>query len=289
MKIRAEFIQLYSAISILAFTGLFAKSIPLDGLSITQLRSFVAGLCFLVFFALRKKPLMLGSWKIVCGVCFLGCLMGGHWATFFHSMQVSTVAVGMLSFFSYPIITVLVEPFFCGKKHRLADVLAAIAVLFGMLILVYPDLFSDSHSGQHLLGVMWGSFSAVLLTFRNLIQKYYFADVPSSALMFYQVVVIAIVALPFVDFSAVIGFGTQAWILVLILGAGITAGGHTLLVMSLKNLPAKSVAMIGCIQPVIAIALAWLVLSEVPELNVLVGGALIISVAVYESWQQSKG
>ena len=69
----------------------------------------------------------------------------------------------------------------------------------------------------------------------------------------------------------------------LLLGILCTAGAHTFYAASLKRLPAKSVALIGCLQPVLATLFAWLVIQETPQLNVLFGGAIILGVAAYES------
>jgi len=100
---------LYIAVFLLSLNGLFAKLIPLDALSITQLRSVIAVFGFLAFGLVRKRKLRVKNLKQQFGVAFLGLLLGLHWITFFHAMQVSTVAIGMLSLFSFPIMTILLE------------------------------------------------------------------------------------------------------------------------------------------------------------------------------------
>ena len=100
---------LYIAVFVLALNGLFSKLIPLDAVSITQLRSVLAIVFLFLFMVLRKKPYQLGSRYEYIGVYFIGCILGLHWITFYHSMQISTVAVGMLALFTYPIISVFLE------------------------------------------------------------------------------------------------------------------------------------------------------------------------------------
>jgi drug/metabolite transporter (DMT)-like permease len=39
-----------------------------------------------------------------------GLLMCVHWVTYFHAMQVSTVAIGMIALYTYPVMSVLLEP-----------------------------------------------------------------------------------------------------------------------------------------------------------------------------------
>jgi drug/metabolite transporter (DMT)-like permease len=92
--------------------------------------------------------------------------------------------------------------------------------------------------------------------------------------------------LPFIDISKISLMSSTNWTVLLMLGVLSTATAHTLLTYSLKQLPAKSVALIGCSQPLIASILAWLVMQEIPQLSVAIGGGIILSVAIYESLQK---
>ena len=123
---------IYMATFLAGFTGLFARTIPADALSITQMRCTVAVLCFCVFMGLTRRSLRLESRGQYVGIWGLGLLMGAHWASYFHGMQVSSIAIGMLAFFSYPVITVLLEPLFARTKISLVDIVAAALVLIGV-------------------------------------------------------------------------------------------------------------------------------------------------------------
>ncbi|MCW8858242.1 MAG: DMT family transporter [Deltaproteobacteria bacterium] len=276
--------SLYLAVFLLSLNGLFAKLIPLDATSITQLRSLIAVGAFLLFCRFRRRPLRLQCVNQFLGVYALGILLGLHWATFFHAMQVSTVAVGMLSLFSFPIITILLEPFFIKEKLKLKDFSAGLIVLLGVAVMVSSSV--TDIRGSVFQGVFWGVMSAILFSLRNLIQKYHYSSVPSDRLMFHQVIAVSLMLLPFIDISKISLMSSTNWTVLLMLGVLSTATAHTLLTYSLKQLPAKSVALIGCSQPLIASILAWLVMQEIPQLSVAIGGGIILSVAIYESLQK---
>ena len=87
----------------------------------------------------------------------------------------------------------------------------------------------------------------------------------------------------FVDYQQVQMISARDYLLLLLLGVFTTAGAHTLLIAALKRLPAKTVAMLGCMQPVIGACFAWLILDEHISLFVAIGGAVILAVATYES------
>jgi len=265
--------SLYLSIFLLALTGLFAKLIPLDATSIIQLRSVVAAVGLALFIALQKRSFKLSRKRTYVGVYALGILLGLHWVTFFHAMQVSTVAVGMLAMFTFPVVTILLEPLFTKKRIRGGDVCAGITVLAGLTIMVGSDLTDFQQPVT--LGVLSGTISALLFALRNLFQKYRFDEETSDSLMFHQVVAVALMLALFIDFPRVEDLETASFIKVFLLGIFSTATAHTLLTYSLKQLPAKTVALIQCLQPLIAAVLAWLVVGEIPGLSVLIGGSVI--------------
>lgn len=271
---------LYLAVFLLSLNGLFAKLIPLDALTITQLRSCVALIAFVAFARLGRRSLRL-SGRRRYEVMGLGVLLGLHWVTFFHAMQIATVAIGMVALFTFPIMTILLEPLFSAGKLQRGDVIAGVVVLSGVAVMVCRDLHDPG--GSVVQGVIFGVVSALLFSLRNLLQKYRYADVPSDCLMFYQVIAIGLMLLPFIDTSAVAAMQMPDWGILLLQGILSTATAHSLLTWSLKLRPAGSVALIGCLQPPVAALLALLVIGEVPQWPVIVGGAMILAVAAYES------
>ncbi|PLX94879.1 MAG: EamA family transporter [Desulfuromonas sp.] len=278
--------SLYLSIFLLSLTGLFAKLIPLDATSIIQLRSVVAAAGLALYIALQKRSFKLSRKRTYIGVYGLGILLGLHWVTFFHAMQISTVAVGMLAMFTFPVVTILLEPLFTQNRIKAGDVFAGITVLVGLTIMVGADLTDLKKPVT--LGVISGTSSAILFALRNLLQKYRFDGESSDSLMLHQVIAVALMLAVFVDYPRVESLEAVSFLKIFLLGIFSTATAHTLLVFSLKQLPAKTVALIQCLQPLIAAVLAWLVVGEIPGLSVLLGGSVILSVATYESVQKAR-
>ncbi len=272
---------LYIVILLLALTGLYAKTIPLNAVAIIQLRGVVAMFGVGVFSLLRQRSLRLPNKRSRVGVYALGLLLGGHWATFFHAMQVSSVAVGMLSMFSYPVMSIILEPLFSKQRLKGSDMVAGGVALCGLAIMTLAG-HNDLHAGVG-LGVFWGVLSALMFALRNLFQKYHFNHLSSDCLMFHQMISVALMFVFFIDFHQISQLSVFNFGKIVLLGIFSTAAAHTLLVYCLKQLPVKSVSLITCSQPVVAALLAWWVVSEVPGLAVVVGGMLVLSVSVFES------
>ena len=269
----------HSAVLIFGLTALFSKLISLTALEITLLRSIFAVLVILAIFLWQKKSIRLSNTKDYAIVVLLGVLLALHWVTYFHSMQVSSIAVGVIALYTFPVMTVFLEPLFHGERPHFKDVISALTVLFGIYLLV-PEF---SLNNDTTLGIFWGVLSALFFALRNIVQGHYFKGYTAKHSLFYQTLVTFIVLLPF-SFEVIPQVTNIQWGQLLVLGLFFTAVPHTLFAFSLLNLKAKTVSLVACVQVVYATIFAALVLSEWPQLSTAIGGLIVVSAAMYESY-----
>ena len=78
------------------------------------------------------------------------------------------------------------------------------------------------------------------------------------------------------------------WSLIILVGIVFTAMPHALFASSLRHLSATTAGLISCLQPLYGSVLAFLLLSERVNLTTIIGGALVISAALFETWSVSK-
>ncbi len=276
-------LAVHSAVLIFGLTALFSKLISLTALEITLLRSVFAVFIIFAIFLWQKKSIKLSHPKDYGIVILLGVLLALHWVTYFHSMQVSSIAVGVIALYTFPIITVFLEPLFHGERPHIKDVISAFTVLFGIYLLV-PEF---SLSNETTLGILWGVLSALFFALRNIVQGHYFKGYTARHSLFYQTLVTFIVLLPF-SFEVIPAVTNIQWGQLLILGVFFTALPHTLFAFSLLNLKAKTVSLVACVQVVYATIFAALLLSEWPQLSTVVGGLIVVSAAMYESYTTGR-
>ena len=269
----------HSAVLIFGLTALFSKLISLTALEITLLRSIFAVLVILAIFLWQKKSIRLSNTKDYAIVVLLGVLLALHWVTYFHSMQVSSIAVGVIALYTFPVMTVFLEPLFHGERPHFKDVISALTVLFGIYLIV-PEF---SLNNDTTLGIFWGVLSALFFALRNIVQGHYFKGYTAKHSLFYQTLVTFIVLLPF-SFEVIPQVTNIQWGQLLVLGLFFTAVPHTLFAFSLLNLKAKTVSLVACVQVVYATIFAALVLSEWPQLSTAIGGLIVVSAAMYESY-----
>lgn len=276
-------LMLHTAIFLLACNGLFAKLIPLPAWDMTQMRSVIAALAIGFFLRAGRQPYRLKNRRDYGINYLLGLLMGLHWVTFFYAMQISTVAIGMLSLSSYPIITVFLEALVNKRWPQKVDVLAASIVVLGVYLMV-PEWHMGSNTAE---GAIWGLLSAICFGLRNILLRHYLSQYPSATLMLHQLIIVGVSFTLFCDYSHVGDMSFKDWFFLLILGTVSTALAHSFLAATLRFFTAKSVALVGCIQPVIATLIAWMFLNEQPGWHIIVGGSVILAASVFETMKLS--
>ncbi|WP_166109721.1 DMT family transporter [Pseudoalteromonas sp. Z9A5] len=272
---------LYLHIAVLLFggTALFAKLIDLNAIDITVYRTAVAGIAILFMLYLQKKPIKLNKPKDYLIVLLLGIAVGIHWVTYFAGMQMAGITVGMLAFFSYPVVTVFLEPLFNKSRPKAKDIISAAVVILGIYLLVPSANLGDDVT----MGIVMGVFSGLFFALRNITHKRYFSQYSGPQTMFYQTLVASIMLCAFIEVP-IYEVSNHDLTLILIAGVIFTATPHSLFAASLKHLSAATAGLIACLQPLYGTLLAIIIIHERPSLMTLVGGILIVSAACFETW-----
>lgn len=271
-------LTLHLCVFMMGATGLFSKIIALPAWDITGYRTWIAAAVLFVWVWWRERSIRLKSSRDYGRMLVLGALLSLHWVTFFYSMQVANIAVGMISLYAYPVVTVFLEPWLKRTKLDWRDVLSGLLVLFGIYCLV-PEFNVDNSTTQ---GVFWGVVSAVTFAVRNLLLSHWFSDQSAARSMGYQVLIVALFMTPVLLLSNHQPSDKDWWLLIC-LGIIFTAVTHTLLGFSLRYLKAKTVGLVACLQPVYAVIYEIFLLHEIPDNGTLIGGAIIMVAAIYES------
>ncbi len=204
--------------------------------------------------------------------------MAGHWLAYFHALQLSNVAIGMLSLFTYPVFTSFLEPLFLKTRFQKIHLLLGILVLFGLYFLV-PDF---SFGNQNTVAIGFGLLSALCYAIRNLILKTKVDKYQGSLLMTYQMVIVSLLLVPayfLYDLNAI----GQQWEGLLGVALITTVLGHTMFINCFKYFSVTTVSILSSIQPVYGILIGALLLSEIPDWTTVLGGILILASVVVES------
>lgn len=210
------------------------------------------------------------------GLAALGLLLAVHWVTFFHAIQVSSVAVGLLTFATFPVFTALLEPLLPGERFDGGALLAAMATVVGISLVVPAPDPSDPVTR----GAFWGVVSGLTFAVLSIANRGWVRRESALRLAFHQDLWAAVFLLPFAG-AAGRWPTPPEWVLLVVLGVVFTAGAHGLFIHGLKGVTAGRAAVVAALEPVYGVALAVVVLGERPGPRTLVGGALVVAAAAW--------
>jgi len=272
MARRRNLIEIHLATALFGLAGLFGKWLPLSPILIVFGRVAFAGPALgAVLLAKRQslRRLLRESGWMLLG---LGGILAAHWVSFFQSIQVSSVAVGLLAYSSFPAFTVILEPLLTRERINRMNLALAGLCLAGVFLII--PRFDPAEAVCR--GVLWGLLSgltfAVLTVFnRRLAQKY-----SSLAVAFGEDLAALLFLFPFIWGAGGKLTGKSLFLLV-ILGVVCTAGSHTLFISGMRRLKAQTASIISTLEPVYGILLAFFFLGERPSLRTLAGGVIILA------------
>ncbi|MFT6865195.1 MAG: drug/metabolite transporter (DMT)-like permease [Cyclobacteriaceae bacterium] len=277
----SHFLQLGLAILIMSSSGTLGRYIDLPVPVIIWIRCVIGSVALYLVIRFGGFGIRISRGKSFWMLFISSIFLGIHWITYFYALKLSSVAVGMLSLFTYPVITALLEPIMLKVKFQKSTVFIGMIAFFGVMLLA-PEL---NFENDYTLGIAMGIFSALTYSIRNILLKKQISDQSGVTLMFYQLLIITLILWPVlflfnfdVDQSIV-----ENWQPLLILGLFTTAAGHTLFVLSFRHFTISTVSIISALTPLLGTIIGFFVLSEVPAGRTYIGGCLILLTVIAES------
>jgi drug/metabolite transporter (DMT)-like permease len=271
-------LEIHFAVFLFGVSGLFGKLLSLPAIIIVLGRVAFSSIFLLFLLLYIKKDLKLKEKKHYFYLIIMGIILAIHWTTFFQSIQVSTVATGLLAFSAFPIFVTFLEPYFLKEKIRLSNILVA-AITFLGVILVIPSFEFGNSTTQ---GVIWGLVSGFTYAILSILNKKYVKEYSSVVIAFYEQFIAAIVLIPFYFLQKPI-FQLNDIFLLALLGIVFTGISHLLFINGLKNIKAQTAGIISSLEPVYGIIFAAFLLSEIPSIREALGGMVILGAVFYSS------
>ncbi len=200
-----------------------------------------------------------------------GSMLAIHWVTFFVSVKVGGIAVATLGFASFPAFITFIEWAILRERVTQAEWLRLLAVSVG-LVLVTPSL-TLADAGTE--GLLWGLLSGATFGLLAVINRRALTGIDAFQVAGIQNAVVFLLLCPWAlpDLGAV---SLASWFWILVLGVVCTGLAHLLFVSSLRQLHARTAGLVVALEPVYAIAFAWVLFGQTPGVRTVIGGCVMI-------------
>lgn len=283
MKINRYTFQVHIAVLLFGMTGIFGKLLPLHPLIIVLGRVVFSFIFVGIWMGYKKETFKLDNKRDLRDLIIMGVVLAIHWTTFFWSIQLSNVAIGLLTFSTFPIFVTFFSALIFKTKIDTKEVIYAILIIIGILIIVpLKDIFSATVLGA-VVGTISGAIYAIFTIYNEILSK----KMSSRSIAFYEQLSASIFLLPSYFVIQPV-FTMKDILLLLLLGTVFTGIAHTLLLNGLKGISAYFASIITMLEPIYSIILAYIILGESINLSVVIGGSIILF-TVYQVSIQSKG
>jgi drug/metabolite transporter (DMT)-like permease len=200
-----------------------------------------------------------------------GLMLALHWSMFFLSIELSTVAIGMITFSTFPLFVTFLEPLFFKEKLLPRNVIAALLIMIGAAV----TASEFSVESRMFLGIAAGMLSSLAYAALTLMNRHFVKSQTGAFTALCEQGFAAVALAPVMFFIHVRPTAADIALLAL-LGVVMTALAHTLFISTLKSLSAGTVGIISSMEAVYGIILALVLLSEIPSCREVIGGLIIV-------------
>ncbi|AET66304.1 DMT(drug/metabolite transporter) superfamily permease [Desulfosporosinus orientis DSM 765] len=280
---KRSLLEVHLAVILFGLSGLFGKLLTISSAMITFGRVLFSCIFLLLVFILFKKQFKIKRQRDIFCLIAMGLILAIHWGTFFKSIQMSTVAIGLLTFSTFPIFVTFIEPFLSKDRIKLSDIILAFGTFIG-IIFVVPQFNLENNSTQ---GVVWGIVSGFSYAVLSMLNKKFVSEYPGEVIAFYEQFFAALILAPFLIFQKPV-ISSRDVVLLVILGVIFTGLSHSLFINSLRGIKTQTAGIISCLEPVYGIFFAGIILKEALSFKEIVGGVIVLSTVLYATIKVNK-
>lgn len=284
---KKSLLSVHIAVLLFGASGLFIKVLPMSALLITLGRALFSALALYIFIRIRKYSLRLHRYQDYFWNLLAGLFLTIHWFFFIVSIQVSTVAIGTITFATYPMFVVFMEPYVFKEKFQYKNLISVIMIAIGIAFLIPAFELTNAMT----LGIIYGLISSFSYAILSIINRRLAASYESVVITLYEQIVSACMMTLLISLmNPILGSGAFIdFIRLFVYGVIFTALAHSLYIHGLKGIRAQTASIISVLEPVYSIVLAILFLHERLAYQEVVGIACIFIAVIVSMIQNNDG
>ena len=279
--LRGYFILLFSTM-ILSTTGVLIKFLlndfHLEPLALAFWRVLIVSAALGGALLLFQRPLFNVRWQHVPAFALFGLVgVGLHQLMWVTSVQTNGVGVATVLVYIQPAIVAVISYRFLGESLDRTKIVALVLTLTGMVMV--SRAYEIGSLNFNALGIVTGFGTGVTWSTYALLGRYTARRYAVWTSLFYAFLFGTLFLLPlqiFVQNLWALDGSFNGWGLMLFLALGPTLGGFALYTIGLSHLPASVTSLIGTLEPVFSILLAYFLFGELMNAVQIVGAALIL-------------
>ena len=123
---RKNVLWLHIAVMLFSISGVVGQFVEIPSVLVAMGRVICSSILLFIIAKVKKESLKLESKKDYILIMLTGAVLAVHWTTFFQSIQVSSVAIGTITFSTFPLFIAFIEPIIFKEKIKMRSIVNAI-------------------------------------------------------------------------------------------------------------------------------------------------------------------
>ncbi|MBI5301290.1 MAG: EamA family transporter [Chloroflexi bacterium] len=265
--------------------GIFFRSLyddfGLSGLTIPFLRAVLTGAILLTWVALTQPRLLrIPRRAIPFFIAYGFCAVAAFYFTYTNAVIQTSVTTAVVLLYTAPAFVTLMAWRAWREPLNARKVLALVLAFAGCAFVARA--YDLSQLRLNAVGILLGLGAGFTYALYTIFSKFALAEFESLTALVYALLIGALFLAPFQSFDAFAPLAQRpaVWLSLLGLVLGPTIGSYVFYNIGLKHVPASNASLVATIEPVIASALAFILLGERVEVLQILGGVMVIGGAV---------
>ena len=200
----------------------------------------------------------------------------------------TTVTTAVVLLYTAPTFVTLIAWRIWGEPLGARKLFALFLAFAGCALVA--RVYDPAQVSLNLLGLALGLAAGFTYALYTVFSKFALERIASPTALMYALLFGALFLIPFqtLDGFAPLVSSPGAWVFLLLLALGPTLGALALYNAGLRRVPASNASVVATIEPVVASLLAFSFLGERLDLLQIIGGAMVIAGAVWQSLDGSR-
>lgn len=225
------------------------------------------------FLLVRREGLPIG--KTFWLGAFAGVFLAAHFGLWISSLEHTSVAASVVLVCTQPIFVAILGRAFLKESVSALAVAGIVVSFVGCFVIAAADARLEGAMLGNVLALLGALAVAIYVLVGRSVRAGGVGFLPYSVLV-YAVAALVLLPVCLLTDTPLFGYRTETWLWLLAVAVGPSILGHTVFNWALRYLKAAVLSGTILVEPVIATGLAWLILHEVPALQTLVGGAVVL-------------
>jgi drug/metabolite transporter (DMT)-like permease len=245
--------------------GLFIKLVPLGPMQISFFRCSIAAAFFAIVF--RKQVFYANGFAIINSIIY------GTVLTFFViATKTTTAANAVFLQATAPVYVLIFEPLINKTKYEVLNIIIISVCIIGMLLFFIGDITPGQQTGNLIALASGAAFAALFLGLRFNKKEFQFSSI------FYGNVLVALVCIPYITNLPSLSIDVTGSLI--FLGVFQIGAAYAIFAYGIKRVLAVEASILSMIEPVLNPVWVFIGYGEIPSINAIIGGSIIISAIV---------